>query len=82
VPWLARGERRGVTRDAPFLLVGVDAEGEPYESHFSRLRLAVAVAETCSVPNEDGLSWRSWEVWGNCPQTEEWKVLETSESGH
>lgn len=62
----------------PFLLIGIDAEGETRESNHATLAQAVEIGRACSVTDENGPAWQSWEVWGNHPNTEEWMALATS----
>jgi hypothetical protein len=59
----------------PFLLIGVDAEGEIRESNHSTLDGAIAVGRECSAQDEAGPPWQSWHVWGNHPESEEWTIL-------
>jgi len=63
------------TARGPFLLVGIDAEGETRESTHASLEHAVAIGRECSKPNEHGPAWQSWEVWGNHPESGEWMQL-------
>lgn len=63
----------------PFLLVGIDAEGESRESNHSTLDEAVMIARKCNVTDKNGPAWQSWAVWGNHPDTEEWMPLATSD---
>ena len=62
----------------PFLLVGIDADGETRESNHATLAEAVELGRACSAPAEIGPPWQSWEVWGNHPDSEEWMPLVTS----
>jgi hypothetical protein len=62
----------------PFVLIGIDAEGDTRESHHASLEEAVALGRACSAPDENGPPWQSWEVWGNHPDTEAWVALATS----
>lgn len=63
----------------PFLLVGEDFEGDSREIGFHSLRSAIEAAITLSITNESGPGWKSWAIWGNDPQTEEWRSLEVSQ---
>ena len=58
-----------------FLLIGIDADGEKRESTHGSLEEASAVGRQCSKQNGDGRAWKTWEVWGNHPQTGEWLPL-------
>jgi hypothetical protein len=66
--------------NAPFLLTGHDFEGETRELGFDTLARAVEIAGEVSRADPAGPPWRDWEVWGNDPQTEEWRPLVTSDS--
>lgn len=62
---------------APFLLAGVDFEGESREMWCLNLEQARSVAGQCMAPG-DGPPWQGWEIWGNHPVTANWECLETS----
>ena len=63
---------------APFVLVGVDCDGETREFGYSTIEKARETAANCSRTDASGPAWQSWAIWGNDPITEEWKVLEAS----
>ncbi len=64
-----------LTARSGFLLVGLDADGETRESTHASLEQATAIGRECSRHDRNGPAWRSWEVWGNHPETGEWQPL-------
>lgn len=63
---------------APFLLVGEDCDGDSREFWYQSIEQARKTAVDCTRTDASGPAWRSWEIWGNDPITEEWRALETS----
>jgi len=63
---------------APFLLAGVDFEGDSREFWCLNIEQARSIAGQCMGPG-DGPPWQGWEIWGNHPQTEKWECLECGE---
>ena len=68
-----------MTNTHPYMLIGIDAEGDRREQGYPTLEKAVADGRAFSVTDEDGPAWQSWEVWGNHPVTEEWMPLASGE---
>jgi hypothetical protein len=67
-----------MSKIGPFVLIGIDAEGEVRECNHTSLERAIAVARESSVSDENGPAWQCWEVWGNHPETDEWMPLASS----
>jgi hypothetical protein len=51
----------------PFLLVGIDFEGDSREIQFNELSAAIAAGQNFLKADASGPPWRSFEVWGNNP---------------
>ncbi len=66
---------------APFVLCGIDCDGESREITCSTLQQARAIAAQCMRQDADGPPWQSFAIWGNHPQTENWEALEQGEQG-
>jgi hypothetical protein len=63
-----------------FMLVGTDCDGDTREMSFDSIERARIVANLSGWRAGDGLPWQSWEIWGNDPDTGEWKAMDSSDN--
>lgn len=61
----------------PFLLAGVDSDGDTRELWIGSIEQARTMAGQVMFPDANGPAWTSCEIWGNHPITENWECLES-----